>query len=90
MNRNRETGPGNQRDSDRLRRLENLRASEIPVDTIAAADGSDVQAVLESLAGVAAGLAAGASYANDAAAAAGGVAVGEFYRNGSVVQVRVV
>jgi hypothetical protein len=29
------------------------------------------------------------SYANDAAAAAGGVAVGELYRNGSVVQVRV-
>ncbi len=35
-------------------------------------------------------LQAAASYANDAAAAAGGVAVGGFYRNGSVVQVRVV
>lgn len=29
------------------------------------------------------------NYADDAAAAAGGVAVGELYRNGSVVQVRV-
>lgn len=29
------------------------------------------------------------NYANDAAAASGGVAVGELYRNGSVVQVRV-
>lgn len=29
------------------------------------------------------------SYANDAAAAAGGVQIGEEYRNGSVVQVRV-
>jgi hypothetical protein len=30
-----------------------------------------------------------ASYANDAAAATGGVAVGQVYRNGSVLQVRV-
>ena len=30
------------------------------------------------------------NYANDAAAAAGGVAVGSLYRNGSVIQVRVV
>lgn len=29
------------------------------------------------------------NFANDAAAAAGGVPVGEFYRNGSVVMVRV-
>ena len=29
------------------------------------------------------------TYANDAAAAAGGVAIGQLYRNGSVVQVRV-
>lgn len=35
-------------------------------------------------------LQASSSYANDAAAAAGGVAVGEFYRNGSVVQCRIV
>lgn len=34
-------------------------------------------------------LAASSSYANDAAAAVGGVPVGGFYRNGSVVQVRV-
>lgn len=33
--------------------------------------------------------ATGTSYANDAAAAAGGVAVGQLYRNGSVVQIRV-
>ncbi len=30
-----------------------------------------------------------ANYANDAAAAVGGIAVGQFYRNGSVVQIRV-
>ena len=36
-----------------------------------------------------ANLAASTSYANDAAAAVGGVPVGGFYRNGSVVQVRV-
>ena len=35
-------------------------------------------------------LAASTSYANDAAAAAGGVPIGGFYRNGSVVQVRVI
>jgi hypothetical protein len=35
-------------------------------------------------------LAASPSYANDAAAAAGGVKVGGYYRNGSVVQVRVI
>lgn len=29
------------------------------------------------------------NYANDAAAAAGGIAINQFYRNGSVVQVRV-
>jgi hypothetical protein len=34
-------------------------------------------------------MAAASSYANDAAAAGGGVAIGDFYRNGSVVQVRV-
>lgn len=31
----------------------------------------------------------GTSYANDAAAAAGGIAIGQFYRNGSVVQCRI-
>jgi hypothetical protein len=35
-------------------------------------------------------LCASTTYANDAAAATGGVAVGQLYRNGSVVQVRVV
>ena len=34
-------------------------------------------------------LAASTTYANDAAAAAGGVAIGDFYRNGSVVQCRI-
>lgn len=36
-----------------------------------------------------ASLASSTSYANDAAAQAGGVAIGQLYRNGSVVQVRV-
>jgi hypothetical protein len=35
------------------------------------------------------GLKASTSYANDAAAATGGVAVGQVYRNGSVVQIRI-
>lgn len=35
-------------------------------------------------------LQASTSYANDAAAAAGGVPVGGYYRNGSVVQIRIV
>ena len=35
-------------------------------------------------------LAALTNAANDAAAAAAGVAVGQFYRNGSVIQVRIV
>lgn len=30
------------------------------------------------------------NFANDAAAAAGGIAVGQLYRNGSIVQIRVV
>jgi hypothetical protein len=34
-------------------------------------------------------LAASTSYADDAAAAAGSVVVGEFYRNGSAVNIRV-
>jgi len=34
-------------------------------------------------------LAASTSYANDSAAASGGVAIGQLYRNGSVVQIRV-
>lgn len=34
-------------------------------------------------------LASSTSYADDTAAASGGVAIGEFYRNGSVVQIRV-
>ena len=44
---------------------------------------------IATLTGASAKLAASTSYANDAAAAAGGVAVGQFYRNGSVIQVRV-
>jgi hypothetical protein len=35
------------------------------------------------------GLKASTSYANDAAAATGGVAVGQLYRNGSVIQIRI-
>jgi len=34
-------------------------------------------------------LAASTSYANDSAAASGGVVVGQFYRNGSILQIRV-
>jgi len=37
-----------------------------------------------------ANLATSASYANDAAAALGGVPVGGWYRNGSVIQVRII
>ena len=33
-------------------------------------------------------LAASSSYADDVAAAAGGVAIGELYRNGNIVQIR--
>jgi len=74
----------------KVRGLEHQMASDIPLDAIDALPGSaDVQTALEALAGVAAALAAGASYVDDAAAAAGGVDVGEFYRNGSVVMVRV-
>lgn len=50
------------------------------VDTLAqvlAQDVSNAQGVVLS------------NYANDTAAAAGGVAVGQLYRNGSIVQVRV-
>lgn len=39
---------------------------------------------------VSAAMQASPSYANDAAAAAGGVALGQFYRNGNVVQIRIV
>jgi hypothetical protein len=47
------------------------------------------QGVADQVSALGATLAAGASYANDAAAAAGGVSIGQLYRNGSVVQVRV-
>lgn len=43
------------------------------------ADGSIISAALQ----------ASTTYANDGAAATGGVAVGQFYRNGSVVQLRI-
>jgi hypothetical protein len=78
--RNRETGPSNQRDNDRIRRLESLRASEIPVDAIDTWE-------LGALVSIGAGL---VDAVDDAAAATAGVPVGAFYRNGSVVMVRVV
>src|SRR5687768_15580482 len=60
------------------------------------ADVADADAALANLGGASADLstAAGVSaalgdYANDAAAAVGGVGVGELYRNGSVLMVRV-
>ena len=89
MNRNRETGPDNRRMEDRFRRLESLRASEIPVEAIDGLDATDVQAALEGLGGLGTSIASGGSYINDAAAAAGGVPVGGFYRFGSAVMVRV-
>lgn len=74
----------------RTRALENMRASDVPIDPIATlGTAADVQAALETLAGLGAAIAAGGSYIDDAAAAVGGVAVGHFYRNGSVVMVRV-
>ena len=48
-----------------------------------------ISATVGTLSGASAKLATSTSYANDAAAAAGGVKVGQYYRNGSVVQVRV-
>ena len=52
--------------------------------------GASVRVTASQIAGVApSGLAATASYTDDGAAAAGGVAIGQFYRNGSNVQVRV-
>jgi hypothetical protein len=88
--RNRETGPSNQRDNDRIRRLESLRASEIPVDAIDTWEPGDVQAALAAL-GALVSIGAGLVDAvDDAAAATAGVPVGAFYRNGSVVMVRVV
>lgn len=87
--RNRETSNDNRRAEDRFRRLESLRASEIPVDAIDGLDATDVQAALAALAGAGVALAASSSYIDDTAAAAGGVAIGGYYRNGSVVQVRV-
>lgn len=47
----RDVGPGNQRNDDRIRRLENLRASQLPIEAIPALDSDvlDVQAALEAL-----------------------------------------
>lgn len=74
----------------RVRSLETQMASQVPIDAIPALESAaDVQTALERLAGIAADLAASTSYADDTAAAAGGVEVGEFYRNGSAVMVRV-
>jgi hypothetical protein len=50
---------------------------------------TELNAAIANMGGLAAYLAASPSYANDAAAAAGNVGVGQFYRNGSLVQVRV-
>ena len=41
------------------------------------------------LAVISTALQGGSSYANDTAAAAGGVALGQWYRNGSVLQMRI-
>jgi len=66
-------------------------ANEAPLDEtgrFTQAWASYLQAVADRLA-VLDQLAASTTYANDAAAAAGGVALGGLYRNGSIVQVRV-
>jgi len=51
--------------------------------------GNDMWSVSDAGAVTMPGLQASASYANDAAAATGGVAVGQLYRNGSTVMIRV-
>ena len=56
------------------------------VDKFRAYDHGDIEVYGEILAGA---LQSSASYANDAAAATGGVRVKELYRNGSAVQIRV-
>ncbi len=60
-------------------------------NTIIIADGDGVQRIVVNSAGVMllAALQASTTYANDAAAAIGGIPVGGLYRNGSVVQIRV-
>jgi hypothetical protein len=67
------------------------RTSNIVAFFIAAAAQFGISATAATLYAkiLAPALKASTSYANDAAAAAGGVALGEFYRNGSVVQIRV-
>lgn len=66
------------------------RSQDFAVTLVPAADTSlNVPASGAVLTNTISGLAATTSYANDAAAAAGGVPVDGLYRNGSVVQVRV-
>lgn len=63
------------------------------LSTVASASGQNVvHNGIQNYAGVInmQGLQGSTSYANDAAAAAGGIAVGQTYRNGSVVQIRIV
>lgn len=65
-----------------------LDAAEADIDTLqtdvvaAQADATAARVVTDQFTSL-------ADYANDVDAAAGGVAVGEFYRNGSIVMVRV-
>jgi len=51
---------------------------------------TELNAAIANMSALATKLAASPSYANDAAAAAGGVPVATFYRSGSAVMVRVV
>ena len=71
----------------------NIAASQVVSGTfadarIAASNVTQHEAALTILAAQIDGTALG-NFANDAAAATGGVSVGEFYRNGSIVMVRV-
>jgi hypothetical protein len=50
---------------------------------------AELNAAIANMSALATKLAGSPSYANDAAAAAGNVGVGQFYRNGSAVMVRV-
>lgn len=80
---------GRDRDLERrVRALESVRASQVPVDPIGGVPAADVQAALAALAAMV-GSGALVDAADDAAAASAGVAVAHFYRTGSAVKVRV-
>lgn len=80
---------GRDRDLERrVRALEALRASQLPIDPINGVVAADVQAALAALIALV-GSGALVDAADDAAAALAGVPVAHFYRTGSAVKVRV-